>query len=96
MPSVDEIPPQPTPTAELRALAPNKTMLSAPPADKALNQPTLITQLGATPAPNKTMLSAPPADEDEAPNQPTPTTQLRALASNKTMLSALPADEAPN
>ncbi len=42
------------------------------------------------------MLSAPLADKNEAPNQPTSTTQLGAPAPNKTMLLALLADEALN
>ncbi len=69
-------------------------MLSAPPADKAPNQPIPTTQLGAAPAPNETMLSVPPADK--APNQPIPTTQLGAPAPNKTMLLVLLVDEMPN
>ncbi len=93
---MDETPPQPIPTAELRAPAPNKTMLSAPLVDEALNQSTPITQLGVAPARNKTMLSAPPADEDEAPYQPTSSTQLEALAPDKTLLLPLPADETLN
>ncbi len=40
------------------------------------------------------MLLALPADE--APNQPTPTTELGVPAPNKTMLSVLPTEEAPN
>ncbi len=96
VPSVDEIPLQSRLIAELRALAPNKTMLLVSPADKALNQPISTTQLGATSAPNKTMLSALPVDKDEVPNQPTFTTQLGAPAPNKTMLLVLLANEMPN
>ncbi len=64
--------------------------------DEVFNQLTPTIQLGVALVPNKTMLSVQPVDKNEAPNQPTPTTQLGALVSNKTILLVLPADEALN
>ncbi len=55
------------------ALAPNKTMLSAPVVDEVPNQPILITQLGSLTL-NKIMLLALPVDK--APNQPLLAVQL--------------------